>query len=97
MKQLGLGLNLSTKKTRKRDFLEQMQRVVPWAVLVQIVEPHYPKAKTGRPPVGSRPCCASTTFMYGPDAFRKPCDSELVCVHVYGSLVGQALACPQPR
>jgi IS5 family transposase len=50
MKQLGLGLNLSTKKTRKREFLEEMERVVPWAALVQIVEPHYPRAKTGRPP-----------------------------------------------
>ena len=50
MKQLGLGLNLSTKKTRKREFLEEMERVVPWGVLVQIVEPHYPRAKTGRPP-----------------------------------------------
>lgn len=52
MKQLGLGLNLSTKKTRKREFLEEMERVVPWALLVQIVDPHYPKAKTGRPPFG---------------------------------------------
>jgi len=52
MKQLGLGLNLSTKKTRKREFLEEMECVVPWAVLVQIVQPHYPKAKTGRPPFG---------------------------------------------
>lgn len=52
MKQLGLGLNLSTKKTRKREFLEEMERVVPWKVLVQIVEPHYPKGKTGRPPFG---------------------------------------------
>ena len=52
MKQLGLGLNLSTKKTRKREFLEEMERVVPWAVLVQVVEPYYPKAKTGRPPFG---------------------------------------------
>jgi transposase, IS5 family len=52
MKQLGLGLKLSTKKTRKREFLEEMERVVPWDVLVQIVEPHYPKAKTGRPPFG---------------------------------------------
>ena len=50
MKQLGLGLNLSTKKTRKREFLEEMDKVVPWAVLVQIVERHSPKAKTGRPP-----------------------------------------------
>ena len=52
MKQLGLGLNLSTKRTRKRGFLEEMDRVVPWAVLVQIVEPHYPRARTGRPPFG---------------------------------------------
>jgi transposase, IS5 family len=50
MKQLGLGLNLSTKRTRKREFLDEMERVVPWAALVQIVEPHCPRAKTGRPP-----------------------------------------------
>jgi IS5 family transposase len=50
MKQLGLGLNLSTKKTRKREFLEEIQRVVPRGVLVQIVEPHCPRAKTGRAP-----------------------------------------------
>jgi IS5 family transposase len=52
MKQLGLGLNLSTKKTRKREFLEEMERVVPWSVLLKIVAPHYPKARTGRPPFG---------------------------------------------
>ncbi|VTU45425.1 hypothetical protein SRS16P2_00141 (plasmid) [Variovorax sp. SRS16] len=48
--QLGLGLNLSTKKTRKREFLDGMDRVVPWGALVQIVEPYSPRAKTGRPP-----------------------------------------------
>jgi transposase, IS5 family len=52
MKQLGLGLNLSTKRTRKREFLDEMERVVPWAALVQVVEPYYPKSKTGRPPFG---------------------------------------------
>ncbi len=30
MKQAALALNLSVKKTRKREFLEQMERVVPW-------------------------------------------------------------------
>ncbi len=50
MKQIGLGLNLSTKKTRKRQFLDEMNRVVPWAALVAIVHPHAPPAKTGRPP-----------------------------------------------
>jgi IS5 family transposase len=48
--QLGLGLNLSTKRTRKREFLDEMDRVVPWSALVQIVEPHSPRARTGRPP-----------------------------------------------
>ena len=48
--QPGLGLNLSTKKTREAKFLDEMERVVPWAALVVIVEPHCPRAKTGRPP-----------------------------------------------
>jgi IS5 family transposase len=52
MKQADLGLNLSTKKTRKREFLEEMNRVVPWAELIALIEPHYPKGKTGRPPMG---------------------------------------------
>jgi IS5 family transposase len=50
MKQADLGLNLSTKKTRKREFLDEMERVVPWAALTTLIEPHYPKGKTGRPP-----------------------------------------------
>ena len=50
MKQVSLGLNLSTKKTRKREFLDEMERVVPWKALVQIIEPYWPKSKTGRPP-----------------------------------------------
>jgi hypothetical protein len=29
MKQTALALNLSVKKTRKREFLEQMEHVVP--------------------------------------------------------------------
>ena len=40
MKQASLGLSLSIKRTRKREFLEQMDKVVPWGVLVEIVAPH---------------------------------------------------------
>ncbi|SAL81998.1 transposase, IS4 family protein [Caballeronia arvi] len=50
MTQLHLGLNLSTKCTRKRQFLDEMRRVVPWSRLIALIEPHYPKGKTGRPP-----------------------------------------------
>ena len=37
--QHGLDLNLPTKKTRKREFFDEMDRVVPWSALVQIVAP----------------------------------------------------------
>ena len=42
MKQADLDLKLSVKKTRKREFLEQMERVGPWAELVALVAPYYP-------------------------------------------------------
>jgi IS5 family transposase len=41
------------RKPTKRDvFLATMERIVPWAALCAVVEPHYPKAGNGRPPVG---------------------------------------------
>jgi len=41
------------KPTRRERFLDEMNRVVPWAELVAVIEPVYPKAKgAGRPPVG---------------------------------------------
>ena len=50
MKQSSLDLNLSTKKTRKQQLLAQMERVVPWAALVELIAPYYPEGKNGRPP-----------------------------------------------
>ena len=50
MQQFDLGLNLSTKKTRKREFLDQMQQVVPWKDLVALLAPYAPEGRKGRPP-----------------------------------------------
>ena len=50
MKQANLGLSLDIKRTRKRQFLEQMDQVVPCAALVELIAPYYPEGKTGRPP-----------------------------------------------
>ena len=51
MKQADLGLDLSAKRTRKRQFLDEMERVVPWSALVALIEPHYTKkSSVGRPP-----------------------------------------------
>jgi len=40
------------KKTRREKFLEEMDRIIPWAELESLIEPHYPKEGNGRPPVG---------------------------------------------
>ena len=54
MQQAELGLNLSTKRTRKREFLAQMERVVPWAALEALIAPHAPEGRRGRPPFSVR-------------------------------------------
>ncbi len=46
------GFERYTKKTRRALFLEEMEQVVPWAELSALIEPVYPKAGQGRPPVG---------------------------------------------
>ena len=50
MKQATLPLQLGVRKTRKQVFLEQMEQVVPWDALVELIAPYYPEGKTGRPP-----------------------------------------------
>ena len=55
MKQLSLaegGFEKYAKPSRRAEFLAQMERVVPWRELCELIEPHYPKAGNGRPPVG---------------------------------------------
>jgi transposase, IS5 family len=38
------------KRTRREVFLAEMNRAVPWAKLEALIEPHYPKAGSGRRP-----------------------------------------------
>ena len=53
MKQVSLSLPNSTKRTRKREFLDAMERVVPWADLVTLIEPYAPEAgRRGQQPFG---------------------------------------------
>ena len=40
------------KPTRRDDFLKTMEAIVPWSALCEVIEPHYPKAGNGRPPIG---------------------------------------------
>ena len=55
MKQMTLstgGFDRYSKTTRRAAFLSEMDRVVPWSALCALIEPVYPKAGNGRPPIG---------------------------------------------
>ena len=46
------GYEQYRKPTRRDEFLAAMQAIVPWAALCEVIQPHYPKAGAGRPPIG---------------------------------------------
>lgn len=38
------------KKTKREEFLNKMEQVIPWEKWIEAIEPHYPKGKRGRRP-----------------------------------------------
>ena len=49
----GSGFEKYRKKTRKEQFLEEMETIIPWKDLCEAIEPFYPKPEgAGRRPVG---------------------------------------------
>lgn len=48
----GLAWQNKGKKTRRERFLAEMDSIIPWPQLLELVEPYYPKAGQGRPPLG---------------------------------------------
>ena len=61
MRQIALsdaGFDRFRKKTRKERFLDDMEKIIPWAELAEAIELFYPKPQgSGRWPTG---CCWST-------------------------------------
>ena len=46
-----LTFDAKKKLTRRERFLREMDQVVPWERLLQLILPHYPKAGNGRVPM----------------------------------------------
>ena len=46
------GFEQYRRPTKRDVFLGTMEQIVPWAELCSVIEPHYPRAGNGRPPVG---------------------------------------------
>lgn len=53
-KQLGFSdyeITTAKKQSKREMFLAEMEVVVPWQALIELIEPHFPKTikKSGRP------------------------------------------------
>jgi len=46
------GFERYRKTTRRDEFLQTMEALVPWSALCEEIAPYYPKAGKGRPPIG---------------------------------------------
>ena len=94
MKQQTLAVNgfeAYRKTTRKAEFLLRMDKLVPWPEFCAVIEPFYPKAGNGRPPVGLERMLrmyfianwfnlsdeAGEDALYDPPSFREFCRIDL--------------------
>lgn len=79
------------RTTRKAEFLVRMENLMPWAEFCALIEPYYPKAGNGRPPIGLgkmlRMYCVANWFnladeareeaLYDTAVFREFCGIDL--------------------
>ena len=104
MKQMTLaaikGFEKHSRSTRKAEFLARMESLMPWAEFCALIEPHYPKACNGWPPVGLerilRMYCIANWFnlsdvacedaLYDVPVFREFCRIDLGRERVPGQL-----------
>ena len=91
MKQMTLtttGFEKHARPTRKAEFLAEMERLMPWAALCALIEPHYPKAGNGRPPIGLermlRMYCLANWFNLADDA----CEEALYDIALFRDFCG---------
>ncbi len=44
----GLSDELSQVRTKKKEFLSQIERIVPWGEWIELIRPHYYKGERGK-------------------------------------------------
>ncbi len=47
------GFEKYRERTRKEQFLDEIEQIIPWKELCEVIEPYYPKPQgAGRKPIG---------------------------------------------
>lgn len=81
------------KPTRQDLFLVTMERIVPWAELCGVIEPYYPKAGKGRPPVGLRRMLRMYFVQHWFNLADEACEDALLDSAALRRFVGIGLGC----
>jgi hypothetical protein len=92
---------LKKKRTRREQFLAEMERIVPWGRLEAAIAPSYPRSgRVGRPPIGVPKMLRSTVCSSGTGWLTKrwktPCTTASRCAISWASTC-RANRCPTPR
>jgi IS5 family transposase len=66
------------RPTRRGEFLATRNHIVPWAELCAVIEPHYPKAGNGRPPVGLSRMLRMYFVQHGFNLADEACEEALL-------------------
>lgn len=79
--------------TRREQFLATMDSLVPWPELCAVIEPHYPKAGNGRPPVGLERMLRMYFVQHWFNLADEACEEALVDSTSLRRFVGIDLGC----
>ncbi|AOU97707.1 IS5 family transposase [Acidihalobacter yilgarnensis] len=74
----GEGFEVYRRATRRDVFLSTMEELVPWSALCAVIEPHYPKAGKGRPPVGLERMLRMYFVQHGFNLADEACEEALL-------------------
>src|ERR1700747_2406178 len=85
------GFQGYSKKTRREQFLEEMEAVMPWAELIALIEPHFPKGEISRRRVGLasmlRDYFSTSGSCYRTRVWKMHCTSRRCCAALQESIL----------
>jgi transposase, IS5 family len=89
----GSGFEQHRRATKRDVFLATMNEIVPWQALCEVIEPHYPKAGSGRPPVGLERMLRMYFVQHWFNLADEACEEALLDSTALRSFVGIDLGC----
>lgn len=101
MEQVGPGLNSTVKRARRREFLDQMNHLMPWAARGESLAPYAPEGNGGRSPFSVetmlRVQFTQQWFTLSDRRQKVPCTTRRHCANLPDSTTRQLSLSPARR